>query len=219
MTSSADGPVETAGHWGCRSVRPDGSTGAFYGVHSALHPDRADISLPEAEALAAVGDDAICIARFDDDGRVRAVEVMPHMAPKAPPIWFAELPELDRTPPASNLLAFTGHGIEPGTLLDEQALREVPVTSEDQLGAARWYPATGEADQVYVSPQWRRRTIGSALLVAISTLTTARGLNSIWSDGQRTADGERFRKARPHWSYRAGELTHLAPPMTPFEDR
>jgi len=37
-------------------------------------------------------------------------------------------------------------------------------------------------------------------------------------DGQRTADGERVRNAST-WAHRAVDQTHLAPPMTPFEDR
>ena len=99
-----------------------------------------------------VGDDSFCVAGYDRDGAVVSLAVTRLAAPKAPPLWFAELTEPDATPPAINLVAFSGHGVAAERLLDRAALREVSVVSADQLGAARWYPATGEVDQVYVHP-------------------------------------------------------------------
>jgi GNAT superfamily N-acetyltransferase len=118
-------------------------------------------------------------------------------------------------PPATNLIAFAGHGVQPGTLLDAAGLRG-RVTSTDQLGAIRWFPATGEVDQVYVDPAWRRRSVGNALINAASALTYAREWPRMWGDGQRTEIGEHFRNASP-WRARTAELTDLAPPMTPDE--
>ena len=45
------------------------------------------------------------------------------------------------------------------------------------------------------------------------------GTRRLWADGQRTADGDRLRNANPDWAPRAADLTHLAPPMTPFDQR
>jgi hypothetical protein len=120
-------------------------------------------------------------------------------------------------PQAVNLVAFTAAGQPPGALLDEAAVATVAVTSADQLGAIRWYPNTGEIDQIYVAPYWRRHHIATALLSAAGTLSVARGWPRIWADGQRTALGEKLRNARP-WASRAADLTHLVPPMTPGED-
>ncbi len=206
-------------HWACSALRPDGSVSACYGVNSSRFADRERVTLPEVDAIDAIGDDAVCVVRIDERGRARAIEVAARLAPSLPAVWWAELPEHEGKPPAVNLLAFVGHGVEPSSLLTREELREVPVESNDQLGALRWYPGTGEVDQVYVAPHARRRHVATALIAAGGTLTASRGWASFWSDGQRTAEGNRLVEAHPLWSHRAGELTHLAPPMTPFDER
>lgn len=215
MPSSEAG---SAGLWQCRAVRADGSPVWFAVAWSDFLPDNERAELPEAEAVEAVADRAMVVAHYADDGSVGSLAVTPLLAPKAPPLWFAEITEPDGTPPASNLVAFSGHGVDPGSLLDAARLRDVTVTSSDQLAAVRWYPATGEADQIYVAPDWRRRSIGTAIPLAGSTLNLARGLPRFWGDGQRTAMGDRLAKASPY-SHRFAELTHLSPPMTPFDQR
>ena len=221
MSSTEPPAPESAapGFWGCRALRPDGTIAAFFGADSPLHPDRTRISLPEVEARDAVGGDMTCAVHFDERNQPQLIEIMPRLAPKAPALWFAELAEPDASPPAGNLLAFVGHGVEKGRLLDRDALRRVPVQTVDQLGAVRWYPGTGEIDQLYVAPHARRQNVATAMLVAVSTLEAARDGRSMWGDGQRTADGDRLLKAHPTWSHRAGELTHLMPPMTPMDER
>lgn len=212
------GSLSPTGWWQCRALRADGSPDWFAVVWSADQADGVRLELPSAEAAELVGENAVCVAHYDDLGAVSRLAVTPHGAPKAPRLWFAELTEPDGTPPAVNLLAFSGHGIEPDSLIDQIGLPDVAVTSSDQVGAIRWYPGTGEVDQVYVSPRMRRQNIGGALVAATSALSLARGWPRLWGDGQRTAMGDRWRNASP-WAHRAAELTNLAPPMTPFEDR
>jgi GNAT superfamily N-acetyltransferase len=188
-------------------------------VHSRAYEDGGRVDLPEAEATATIGDDDVwCVAHFGGDGGVTTLSVTTSAAPKAPPLWFAELPEHDATPPAVSLVAFAEHGLDPGRLLDRTALRDVDVVTKDQLGAVRWYPRTGEVDQVYVAPAWRRRSIATAMLTAAATLSVVRDWPRLWADGQRTAMGDRLRDAGP-WAHRAADLTHLSPPMTPFDER
>lgn len=211
-------PTTPPGFWHCRALDADGRPLWFAVVRSDAHADAERVDLPEPEALAAVGDDAFCVARFGVRGEVTGLSVMALGAPKAPPLWFVELAEPAATPPAISLVAFSGHGVDPGRLLDLTALSDVAVRTEDQLGATRWYPATGEVDQVYVQPARRRQSIGTALMVAAGTLTVVRGGPRIWGDGQRTAMGDRWRNASP-WASWGAELTHLAPPMTPIDQR
>lgn len=220
MPASAESGRDRPAHgwWQCLALGSDGSPSWFAVVWSQDRPDGARIELPEDEARGVVGLNAVCVAHYDTDAAVRSLEVTARGAPKAPPLWFAELPEPDATPPAAVLVTFSGHGVDAGAIVDRVALREVDVKSADQLGAVRWYPATGEVDQIYVSPDHRRRSIGSALIAASSALTLARGCPRLWGDGQRTALGDRWRNASP-WSHRAAELTNLAPPMTPFDQR
>lgn len=205
-----------ASWWWCL-VRGDGDRPTrLIEVESDRYPDGAQVELGAEAARIQIGRHAICTADLDDDRVVRRLHVAPGWAPSAPLIWFAELRESAAHPPAVALLAFTGAGRKPGELLDEAALRGVSVGSADQLGAFRWYPATGEADQLYVQPQWRRRHIAASLLAAAELLSVARGWPRFWADGQRTELGERARNARS-WAQRTADLTHLHPPMTPAE--
>lgn len=162
-----------------------------------------------------MGADAVCIADYDDERRVTALRVTPRGAPKAPPLWFVEVRESAGRPPAVSLVAFTGHDVPPGSLRDDTG--GTSATSADQVGAVRWYPASGEVDQVYVQQAWRRRTVGSALVAAAVALGYARDWPRMWSDGQRTELGERFRNGS-EWRYRTADLTNLAPPMTPGDE-
>lgn len=210
------GDAGRSGWWQCRAVDPDRVAVWFAVVWSSRHPDGTRIELLEAAATGVVGSDAVSTAHYDEAGSVIALDVGTRGAPKAPPIWFAEIRQSTATPPAVNLVAFSGHGVAPGSLLDSMALREVDVASEDQLGAVRWYPATGEVDQIYVNPQWRRRTVAGALIAAGTTLSLARGWPRFWGDGQRTELGEQLQASSP-WGHRTAELTVLSPPMTPDE--
>lgn len=183
-------------------------------VRSDRHPDGARVDLPADQAAVQIGDDAVCFAHYGDHELVAALELAPGTARKAPPLWFVEVRETSAHPPASNLIAFTGHGVAPGKLLDEVDVGSTGAASEDQLGALRWYPATGEIDQLYVAPKWRQHSIGTALVVLASMLSVARDWPRCWADGQRTVLGEKFRNGI-EWGHRAADLTHIAPPMTP----
>jgi Acetyltransferase (GNAT) family. len=203
-----------SGWWHCLAVAPDGSRRWFAVVASPRHPDAARVELLEEAAKYEIGTGAVCVARYDEHERVCGLDLSTRTVP---PLWFGELRESAAQPPAVNLITFTGHGVLPGALHDDAALRDLPVASGDQLGAVRWYPATGELDQIYVQPDRRRRGLATALIAAAATLSYARDWPRLWSDGQRTELGERLRNSGPWW-HRAADLTHVAPPMTPPSD-
>lgn len=202
------------GWWHCLATR-DGEVVRFSIVPAtAERPDATRVVLPEADADALVRDDASCTAHLEGP-RVTRLELPRRSGPLTPALWFAEVPEPDSSPAATCLLAFIGHGVDVGTLVTEAP---PGVTSEHQVAAIRWYLGTGEVDQVYVAPEHRRRGIAGAMVLAAGTLSVARSGARVWGDGQRTSDGERWRNAGP-WAHRARDLTHLAPPMTPFDER
>lgn len=192
----------------------EGRPERFFAVESARYPDGVRVELEAGTAREQVGEDAVCVVTFDDSHRVVGLQVLAHYVPKAPPIWFAELRQSAARPPAVNLLAFTGHDQPAGTLVEESDLSNLPVRSSDQLAALRWYPASGEVDQIYVQPAWRRRGLASAMIAAGATLSVARDWPRLWGDGQRTQLGEELRNASS-WRHRAADLTHVVPPMTP----
>ena len=202
------------GHWACRTVDADGTWLAYTGVRSTRYPDKTRVDLTEPDATEQIGEDATCYILFDAERDITQVRVSALAAPKAPPLWFAEIRESAAHPPAVHLMAFTGHGVREGALLDESRAAEVGVATSDQLGAMRWYPATGEVDQIYVKPEWRRHSIALALVTAVSTIASARDWPRLWGDGQRTDLGEQWRSAQT-WRDRAAPLTHVSPPMTP----
>lgn len=186
-------------------------------VESRRHPDGTCLELTAEEAAAELSGERLLVTlSYDEHGRAARIDVAPEVAPKAPPLWLGEIRESSARPPATNLVAFSGFGVGAGSLLDEAALAQRPVASADQLGAVRWYPATGEIDQIYVAPSARRRGIATMLLVSAATLSVARSWPRLWTDGQRTVMGEQLRESRA-WRGRAAELTHVAPPMTPGE--
>jgi GNAT superfamily N-acetyltransferase len=203
------------GHnWACLIRAADGTPHQFVVVESDRYPDGTQVELSADAAAVQIGDRALCTFTYGAPDRITGMAVGPRVAPKAPPMWFAELREPAAQPPAVVVIVFSGHGQPAGTLLDEADLSNLPVASSDQLAAVRWWPATGEVDQVYVQPAWRRRGIGRALLGAAGSLAWARGWARFWGDGQRTAMGEQFRDGGP-WQHRMADLTNVAPPMTP----
>lgn len=197
--------------WVCRARQAD--TDRVLVVDSHHYPDGALIELPYAEALELAGPGLVSEAVVER-GRVTALHVARRFAPQAPALWFTEIAQPSPTPPATNLVAFLGAGQAVGALLGPAALAATGVRSEDQIGAIRWYPGTGEVDQVYVAPAWRRHHIATSLLGAAGALIAARGWPRFWGDGQRTALGEQLRNSRS-WRERTADLTHLAAPMTP----
>lgn len=209
-------PAPQHHRWLCVSPAPDGGQRVVF-VASARYPDGMRVELPARIADAQIGDDLVAEALLDDAGTVVILRVSVAAAPKAPEVWFAEVRESTARPPAVNLVVFTGAAQQPGTLLDAarlRALAALPSSPLDQLAALRWWPGTGEVDQVYVQPQWRRHSVGTLLVLAGSTLAQARGWARLWGDGQRTELGEQWRNAAA-WRHRTDELTHEAPPMTP----
>lgn len=202
--------------WRCVVLGPDGRATRFVVVESHAYPDDTRVELAEPMATTQIGDAAVCVAELDESGQVTTLRPSRRFAPKAPAAWFAEIRESTAQPPAVNLLAFTGAGQPVGALIGQADLPNVAVETSDQLGAIRWYPATGRVDQLYVQPQWRRRSVASALVWAAAGLGAARAWPRMWGDGQRTELGEQLRNASS-WRRCCADLTHRAPPMTPGE--
>ncbi len=197
--------------WQAAVPGSDGRTERLLLVASPRHPDGARVVLSAAE-VAELEDRVVCAVVLSH-GTVSHLHVSSAFAPKAPRVWFVELVP-DGAPGAHDLLAFGGDDHAAGTLVAEDHLASAAVTSAGQLGAVRWWPESGEIDQVYVQPDRRRQHLGSLLVAAAACLNVTRDLPRLWGDGERTELGEALRNARS-WRDRAAPLTHLAPPMTP----
>jgi hypothetical protein len=207
--------VTTPEWWWARVPSGNGEPERLVFVHTDEHPYRTAVDWPPGRPLPTAEQGAWGVVSLDELGMPTDIRLATEVfAPKAPPAWFCEVRQLTEDPPAVNLVAFTGRAVPAGRVLDEPATLETGATSADQLGAVRWWPGSGEVDQVFVQPAWRRRHVATLLLHAAGMLAAARGWAALWSDGQRTEMGEVLRNAREDWKHRADDLTHVAPPMT-----
>ena len=214
-------PQRSSSYWQALVRGVDGEPDRIVLVDTTEHPDGVRLELSAAEA-AGILEPVIVATAVIRQGLVTELLIGSGFAPKAPPLWFVEAPEPEAQPQATNLMAFaapvptTSGGPGTGTLVRADALNDMALTGVDQVGAVRWYPASGMIDQIYVAPDRRRQHVATALLAAAGTLSVTRDWPRLWTDGERTALGEELRNARP-WADRAADLTHLAPPMTPGE--
>ena len=147
-------------------------------------------------------------------GRLVRVEV----SGPAPRLWYVEVHEPDGAPPAVNLVAYDTSHFPAGTVVDASVFRPLAIRSDEQVGAIRWWPGTGQIHQVYVQPRRRRQGIATALIYAAAAHLMAAGSpRGLWASGDRTHLGEALARGLPH-PQRLRVHRRLAAPMTPAED-
>ena len=150
---------------------------------------------------------------LDASGNLR-IAMNPVLLGGAASMWFVAVEELEAPEPAVSLVAFDNDLRPPGTVVSNAEFFTMPVRSEDQAAAVRWY-LDGAVDQVFVAPDWRRKGVGSALLFSADCYHQARGFpGALRSDGHRTAMGETF-TASLRFPDRMAPLSEMAPPMDP----
>jgi GNAT superfamily N-acetyltransferase len=145
-------------------------------------------------------------------GRLR-VHLAPFAAPEAPATWFVNVDEPRASPRATNLVAFASDHFAPGTVINGYTFATLGISSDDQIGALRWYPETGIVHQVFVGEKWRRQQVGTLLIYAASAFHQARGwAGRLHSDGRRTDLGQFFVAGLRH-PERIAPLSETMPPM------
>lgn len=149
--------------------------------------------------------------RHSDVGLLQ-VDVSAQLAPGAPPLWFVNIDEPGARPAATNLVAFGTDDRPAGTVVDRYAFATMGVRNDQQAGAVRWY-RNGLVHQVFVAPAWRRRLVGTAILVTADAWHQANGWpGHLHGDGRRTALGEQFLATLRH-PQRFVALDQTMPPM------
>lgn len=140
------------------------------------------------------------------------------LAPAAPRLWYVLVPVPGSTPAEVDLVAFSTPNRAEGDVLDVAAFGTLRISWANQVAAVRWRPGSGLVRQVYVAPAFRRRKVGSKLLVAAAGVRVAHGWAPLRADGRRTDLGEAWLSDKPAvWRSRIAERTEQAPPMTPVE--
>lgn len=197
-------------------VRDEALAGGRWRVRCILSTDEPDGAVvgPEAETE---GRYVHWSASLDAQGRPN-LRINPLSLGDVPALWFVEVPESEAPEPATSLVAFVGDLQPPGTVVSNAVFFTLPVKSEDQVGAVRWYIDDGTVDQVFVSQAWRRRGVGSALLYSADCFHQFSGWSgSLHTDGRRTALGESL-MATLRFPERIAPLEELVRPMDPPEE-
>ena len=133
-----------------------------------------------------------------------------------PLLWFVEVAEPAQPEPAATLIAFSDPRFPGGSVLDPEEAQHAGVDGDAQVGALRWWTATGVVHQLYVAPQHRRRGIGAALGVGAFALQAVRGGPDLHGNGRRTEMGEVWReRLHPAVRHYFAPWTERAAPMTP----
>jgi GNAT superfamily N-acetyltransferase len=156
---------------------------------------------------------AVAVLADVDGTRVYRVEIA---LPRAPLLWYVEVPDPTVRPAANTLIAFSDARFAEGTVVSADHARRLGVDGARQVAALRWWPGTGLVHQIYVAPERRRRGVGGKLVRAAFGIQAARGLPSLHGDGRRTELGEAWRTGlHPATAARMAPLTEVMPPMTP----
>ncbi|HEX4580013.1 MAG TPA: GNAT family N-acetyltransferase [Candidatus Dormibacteraeota bacterium] len=190
-------------------------TGALDAYVTADFPDG---TLVDADELSGRNFDdlpALWHAQYEvATGRLQQVNVVT----PANRLWYVETPEPDAEPPAVTLVAFDTNHFPAGRLIDHRMFVPLPIRSDEQVGAIRWWPGTGQIHQVYVQPGRRRQGIATTMVYAASAHLIASGSpNRIWASGDRTDLGEALAAGLPH-PQRVRTRRRSLPPMTPAEE-
>lgn len=135
-----------------------------------------------------------------------------------PSLWFVEVRERSSATSAVNLVAFATSDFPAGTVISNERFFSLPMSSDQQVGAVRWWIDDGVIDQVFVAPAWRRRGLGSLILFCADSYHQFNGWPGvIHSDGRRTAMGDALVGAM-QFPARIAALMERMAPMDPASE-
>lgn len=161
-----------------------------------------DDAHPDGEVVADPGDTGglfeLWRAELDASDRLR-LTVNPLSVPDATPLWFVKLPDDNAVPPRMTLVGFATAHLTPGSVISDPEFFHLPIRSDEQVGAVRWWPETATVDQVYIAKKWRGLDQGRLLVYAASAFHQHHGWpGRLHLDGNRTRAGEEALSARRH---------------------
>lgn len=192
-------------------------TGSTVGLTAFTTPEFPDGTVVDTSTLpAGTLDDAEELWRAQHDpalGRLVWVDPM-----SGPPMWYVWLPQAGTDPPLLALVAFATGDLPAGTVVDDDTFAGLGRDNDEQVGAIRWWPDTGQIFELYVQPAMRRKGVSKALLYAASAQQIALGNGKrVWAGGERTDLGEALATAL-QLGHRIAPRTSVVAPMTP-EDK
>ena len=160
------------------------------------------------------GADMLWSAGLDDQNRSRVV-VMPGAAPDAPDAWYVAIRSTQDDRPRMTLVAFCTDHLPDATVVPDASFFTMPVTSDQQSAAIRWWADTAVVDEIFVQAEHRRSHLGTKLIYAASGFHQHHGWpGRLHSDGRRTDLGQQFVVGLRH-PERIAEWSDKAHPMDP----
>jgi len=219
-----------AEHMPWSSPAPPAGTAAWYERISSLSGGRWHVRCwmhdrySDGEVIVEPGDhrgDFLLWDADSDSGDRPVISVSPAVRPDSPDVWFVELHDEDAHGPAVTLVAFDTPHMAPGTVIDDPTFFHLPVRSDEQVAAIRWWRTDAVVDQVYVRPELRRSHLATHVIYAASAFHQHHGWpGRLHSDGRRTMLGEALVAEFRHPG-RIAPLDTLLSPMDeePGEDR
>jgi len=198
-----------------RTIGPDGEF-ELYGIHNDEYPDSTVVEVPAALS-ASDARPIVDRAIYRADGHPLAVKVTEYASKNQPDLWYVSHPEPDADPVAHTLIAFSTADFADGVVVQPAALDGLGIDRAGQVGAVRWWTASGQVHQIYVAPRWRRRGVASKMVLVASAFGLGWGWPRLWGSGELTDLGEAW-IGDALWRARVPPRTKRLPPMTPEAD-
>lgn len=159
------------------------------------HPDGSTVDVAETtpEATAGYRDDTVLWrAGLDEAGRAR-VAVSEWAAPGALSAWYVLLLGDTEGRTQATLVAFATDHLPDGTVVPDASFFTMPISSDDQAAAVRWYRDTAVVHQIHTKPDYRRSHLATKLIYVASGIHQLHGWpDRLHSDGRRTDEGQEF---------------------------
>jgi hypothetical protein len=207
---AAEPPTPGTPAWYVREKKCDRGRWQIRCVVDATHDDAAVVVGP----IATHGAYEPWRADVDSNGR-SVIGLNPVGLVGTPPIWFVVLPELDIPTPAMSLVGFASDHVAEGTVLTDPEFFSLPVPSNAQVGAIRWWHLEGIVDQVFIPENWRQRRLGTAMTYAANAFQVHNGWpGNLRSDSRRTELGK-YLDAGTQFPNRFAPIEEVSPPMDP----
>lgn len=206
--------ARTGGGFAVRTAALPGGRWAATAFVSGAEPDGARLG-PGVDPTQYPADCRLWDVGPDEHGRLR-VDLADWACGDVRDTWFVVIPGEAEGRPVCHLVAYSTPHLPAGTVVTNATFFTLPVHSDEQRGAVRWFTDDGLIDQIYVTPDNRQQGLARVLIYA----TTAMQVHHDWPGrihvgGRRTDLGEQA-AADPRHPGRVAPRTVIAEMIDPI---
>jgi hypothetical protein len=143
-----------------------------------------------------------------DDGHL-SVDLNDDQFDGSPQMWYA-LEESDNPVEMVAVHGIVSDLFSPGCVVDLKDAVQAGLRPADRAGFIRWFRKDSRMQQIYTSPEWRRRRVSTVLIAVADIVIVSGGYGPHLNGGDvTTEDGEKLREAwagSPRVSPRIGSV-------------